>query len=73
MRAGGIVHAEGWDGWRFGRDGALNSPDGRSFHSWELYHLRLVFSMARYFQQGRVRALPSRDEAENVSEGVRYA
>lgn len=51
MRAGGIVHAPGWDGWRFGRDGALFSPDGRSFKSWELYHLRHVFSMAEHFRK----------------------
>jgi transcriptional regulator with XRE-family HTH domain len=50
MRAGGIVHAPGWEDWRFDRQGALWSPDGRSFKSWELYHLRLVFSMARQFR-----------------------
>jgi transcriptional regulator with XRE-family HTH domain len=50
MRAGGIVHAPGWDGWRFGCDGALFAPDGRSFKSWELYHLRHVFSMAEHFR-----------------------
>jgi DNA-binding XRE family transcriptional regulator len=50
MRAGGIVHADGWEGWRFGPGGALFSPDGRSFKSWELYHLKLVFSMARQFR-----------------------
>ena len=50
MRAGGIVHAQGWEGWRYDRQGALWSPDGRSFQSWELYHLRLVFSMARHFR-----------------------
>lgn len=51
MRAGGIVHAPGWEGWRFNPDGALISPDGRSFKSWELYHLRHVFSMAQHFRQ----------------------
>lgn len=51
MRAGGIVHAPGWDGWRFGRDGALFSPEGRSFQPWELQQLRLVFSMAEHFRQ----------------------
>jgi transcriptional regulator with XRE-family HTH domain len=51
MRAGGIVQAPGWDGWKFGPDGALWSPDGRSFRSWELYHLRLVFSMAEHFRK----------------------
>lgn len=51
MRAGGIVHAPGWDGWRFGAGGALFSPDGRSFKSWELYHLQLVFSMAAHFRK----------------------
>jgi transcriptional regulator with XRE-family HTH domain len=49
MRAGGIVHAPGWEDWRFDRQGALWSPDGRSFKSWELHQLRLVFSMARRF------------------------
>jgi DNA-binding XRE family transcriptional regulator len=51
MRAGGIVQAPGWDGWRFGRDGALFSPDGRSFLPWQLQQLRLVFSMAEHFRQ----------------------
>lgn len=51
MRAGGIVHASGWDGWRFGRDGALFSPEGRSFQPWELQQLRLVFSMAEHFRR----------------------
>jgi transcriptional regulator with XRE-family HTH domain len=50
MRAGGIVHAQGWDGWRFGPGGALFSPDGRSFKSWELDQIKLVFSMARQFR-----------------------
>jgi DNA-binding XRE family transcriptional regulator len=67
MRAGGIVHAEGWEDWRFDRQGALWSPDGRSFKSWELYHLKHVFSMARHFQtlmqskadeQGRAKPAP---------------
>ena len=40
MRAGGIVQAPGWDGWRFGRGGALYSPCGHSFNAWELYNLR---------------------------------
>ncbi len=51
MRAGGIVHAPGWDGWRYGRDGALFGPDGRSFKSWELYNIRHVFSMAEHFRK----------------------
>ncbi|HUW29336.1 MAG TPA: VC1465 family Xer recombination activation factor [Sulfuriferula sp.] len=33
MRAGGVVQAPGWEGWRFGRGGALYSPCGRSFLS----------------------------------------
>jgi transcriptional regulator with XRE-family HTH domain len=51
MKAGGIVHAPGWEGWRFAPDGSLFSPDGRSFKSWELYHLRHVFSMAEHFRR----------------------
>ena len=51
MRAGGIVQAPGWDGWRFGRGGALYSPCGRSFTAPELYNIRLVFSMAEHFRQ----------------------
>ncbi len=51
LHAGGIVHAPGWDGWRFGAGGALFAPDGRSFKSWELYHLRHVFSMAEHFRK----------------------
>lgn len=50
MRAGGIVQAEGWEDWRFDRQGALWSPGGRSFQSWELVNLGLVFSMARHFR-----------------------
>ena len=50
LRAGGIVHAPGWEGWRFGRGGALYSPCGRSFLSWELYHIRHMFSMAQHFR-----------------------
>ena len=51
LRAGGIVHAQGWDGWRFALDGALYSPCGRSFQSWQLYNMRLVFSMAEHFRE----------------------
>ena len=51
MRAGGIVQAPGWEGWRFGRGGALYSPCGRSFLSWELYHIRHMFSMAQHFRE----------------------
>ena len=51
LRAGGIVQAEGWEGWRFGRGGALFSPDGRAFQAWELYNLRFVFSMSHSFRQ----------------------
>ena len=53
MRAGAIVHAEGWDGWRYARDGALVTPDGRSFHPWELQNLRLVVSLARRYIEHR--------------------
>jgi DNA-binding transcriptional regulator YiaG len=67
MRAGAIVHVEGWDGWRFGRDGALVTPDGRSFQPWELQHLRLVVSLARRYSEGR-RALPLREVADYVPE-----
>lgn len=65
MRAGGIVHVSGWEGWRFGADGALFSPDGRSFKSWEIYHLRLVFSMAEHFRKlhSHKRAEPPRSGA----------
>ena len=51
MGAGGIVHVSGWDGWRFGRDGALFSPEGRSFQPWELRQLWLVFRMAEHFRK----------------------
>lgn len=68
MRAGAIVHAPGWDGWRFARDGALVTPDGRTFQPWELQHLQLVVSMARRFAQA-IRAKPLPVVAENVSGG----
>lgn len=51
LRAGGIVHVPGWDGWRFGRDGALFSPEGHAFQPWELSQLRLVFRMAEHFRK----------------------
>ena len=53
MRAKAIVHVEGWDGWRFARDGALVTPDGRSFQPWELQNLQLVVSLARRYVEDR--------------------
>lgn len=55
MRAKALVHVEGWDGWRFARDGALVSPAGHSFHSWELDQLRLVVGLARRYVESRTR------------------
>lgn len=66
MRARSIVHVEGWDGWRFARDGALVTPDGRSFQPWELHNLQLVVSLARRYMEGR-QAAPLPVVAENVS------
>jgi len=65
MRAGAIVHVEGWEGWRFARDGALVTPDGRTFKPWELQHLRLVVSLARRYSEGR-RALPLPAVADKI-------
>ena len=65
MRAGAIVHVEGWEGWRFARDGALVTPDGRSFQPWELQNLQLVVSLARRYMEGR-RSKPLPVVAENV-------
>ena len=53
MRAKAIVHVEGWEGWRFARDGALVTPDGRSFQPWELQNLQLVVSLARRYVEAR--------------------
>jgi DNA-binding transcriptional regulator YiaG len=53
MRAGAIVHVEGWEGWRFARDGALVTPDGRSFQPWELQNLTLVVGLARRYMEAR--------------------
>lgn len=53
MRAGAIVHVEGWEGWRFARDGALVTPDGRTFQPWELHNLQLVVSLARRYMETR--------------------
>ena len=53
MRAGAIVHVEGWEGWRFARDGALMTPDGRTFQPWELQNLQLVVSLARRYIEAR--------------------
>lgn len=53
MRARAIVHAEGWEGWRFGRDGALVSPEGYAFQPWELRNLRLVVGLARRYVDAR--------------------
>ncbi|MDO9468586.1 MAG: VC1465 family Xer recombination activation factor [Thiobacillus sp.] len=66
MRARAIVHVPGWDGWRFGRDGALLTPDGRSFQPWELHNLQLVVSLARRYMESRKLA-PLPVVAENVS------
>ena len=66
MRAGAIVHAEGWDGWRYARDGALVTPTGQTFQPWELQNLQLVVSMARRFAQSS-RAKPLPDVADFVS------
>lgn len=68
MRAGAIVHVPGWDGWRYARDGALVTPDGRTFQPWELQNLRLVVSLSRRYMEGR-RAAPLPDVAENGSVG----
>lgn len=51
MRAGGIVQAPGWDGWSFGRGGALYSPCGRSFTASDLYNIRHVFSMVHHLTE----------------------
>lgn len=53
MRAGAIVHVEGWDGWRYARDGALVTPDGRTFQPWELQQLQLVVSLSRRYLESR--------------------
>lgn len=53
MRAKAIVHVEGWEGWRFARDGALVTPDGRSFQPWELQNLTLVVGLARRYMEAR--------------------
>lgn len=66
MRAGAIVHAPGWDGWRYARDGALVTPDGRTFQPWELQNLQLVVSLARRYMERRQPA-PVPVVAEKVS------
>lgn len=53
MRAKALVHVEGWEGWRFARDGALVTPDGRTFHPWELQNLQLVVGLARRYMETR--------------------
>lgn len=53
MRARRIVHVEGWEGWHFARDGALVTPDGRTFQPWELQNLQLVVSLARRYMEAR--------------------
>ena len=53
MRAKAIVHVEGWEGWRYARDGALVTPDGRSFQPWELMQFQLVVSLARHLAEER--------------------
>ena len=59
MRAGAIVHAEGWEGWRFDRSGALVTPDGRTFQPWELQNLQLVVSLSRrYLERQQATPLP---------------
>jgi DNA-binding XRE family transcriptional regulator len=53
MRAGAIVHVPGWEGWRYARDGALVTPDGRTFQPWELQHLELVVSLSHRYRELR--------------------
>jgi len=53
MRARAIVHVEGWEGWRFARDGALVTPEGYSFQPWEIQNLRLVVGLARRYVEAR--------------------
>lgn len=53
MRAKAIVHVEGWDGWRFARDGALVTPTGRFFQPWELQNLEMVVGLARRYVEER--------------------
>lgn len=53
MRARAIVHVEGWEGWRYARDGSLVTPDGRSFQPWELQQLQLVVGLARRYIEAR--------------------
>ena len=66
MRAGAIVHVEGWEGWRFARDGALVTPDGRTFQPWELQNLQLVVSLARRYIEARKPA-PARCSGQRAS------
>lgn len=49
MRAKGLVHGQGWEGWRFTSEGALCSPVGRSYLPHQLMDMSHVFRMANLF------------------------
>jgi transcriptional regulator with XRE-family HTH domain len=51
VRAGLAAPANGWDGWFFGADGVIWSPEGRSFLASEMSYLSLVFAMARAWRK----------------------
>lgn len=55
MRAKAIVHAPGWEGWRFAPDGSLVTPSGRSFQPWEIEQLHIVVGLARRYVESRTR------------------
>lgn len=61
IRAGLSAPADGWEGWYFGADGVLWSPEGRSFLAAEMGYLSLVFAQAWAWQQER-----RRQELENL-------
>lgn len=53
IRAGAALPVDGWEGWRFGRDGTLWSPNRQPFRPEDLSYLWLVFAMARAWRASR--------------------
>lgn len=53
IHASGAVQAVGWDGWHFGRDGTLWSPEGHAFCGREMAYWWLLVAQARAFRETR--------------------
>jgi transcriptional regulator with XRE-family HTH domain len=51
LHAGAVVSVAGWEGWHFGADGTLWSPEGKRFKAVDLAYLWLTFAQARAWRR----------------------